>query len=149
MTRIFLDANLLIDVTDNTRPLHEVSSALFDHLAQNKQTFLLYTSCDLMTTVYYIVRKAIGKKKALEQIKILNRLIHVIEFGNDEIEEAIYLMEKNPAFGDLEDTIQFVMARRARCDYIITNDTRFYSHEVPLLSSGEALERLSGQANQP
>jgi len=145
VTRIFFDANLLIDITDYTRPLHEVSSALFDHLAQNKQKFLLYTSCDLVTTVYYIVRKAIGKKKALEQIKTLNRLIHVIEFGNDEIEEAIYLMEKSPAFGDLEDTIQYVMARRERCDYIITNDARFHSHDVPLLGSGEALEVLGGQ----
>ena len=140
MTRIFLDANLLIDITDNTRPLHKESAALFDHLAQNERTFLLYTSCDLITTVYYIVRRSLSKNRALEQIKTLNRLIEVIEFGNEEIEEAIYLMEKNPAFADLEDTIQYVMARRKRCDYIITNDAQFFSHDVPMLGSAEALE---------
>ncbi len=145
MTRIFLDANLLIDITDTTRPLHKVSSALFDHLAQNERTFLLYTSCDLITTVYYIVRRSLSKNRALEQIKTLNRLIEVIEFGNEEIEEAIYLMEKNPAFADLEDTIQYVMARRKRCDYIITNDARFFSHDVPMLGSGEALEVFRGR----
>jgi predicted nucleic acid-binding protein len=69
----------------------------------------------------------------------MNKTIKVIEFGNQEIDEAIYLMEKNENFIDLEDTIQFVMARKERCDYIITNDKGFYSHEVPLLSSMEAL----------
>ncbi|MCH9741476.1 MAG: ribonuclease, partial [Epsilonproteobacteria bacterium] len=75
---------------------------------------------------------------------IINSIINVIEFGNQEIDESIYLMEKNKEFSDLEDTIQFVMARKERCDYIVTNDKGFYSHEVPLLSSAEALEILKG-----
>ena len=54
-------------------------------------------------------------------------------------------MEKNEKFKDLEDTIQFVMARKERCDYIVTNDKGFYSHEVPLLSSIEALKIICKQ----
>ncbi|MEA2029843.1 MAG: hypothetical protein U9N49_12845 [Campylobacterota bacterium] len=53
-------------------------------------------------------------------------------------------MEKDTNFGDLEDTIQFVMARKERCDYIITNDQKFYSYEVALLSSVEALSVIRG-----
>lgn len=49
-------------------------------------------------------------------------------------------MEKNEAFSDLEDTIQFVMARKERCDYIVSNDKSFYSTDVPLVSSIEALD---------
>jgi len=49
-------------------------------------------------------------------------------------------MEKNENFSDLEDTIQYVMARKERCDYIISNDKEFFSHDVPLLSSSRALD---------
>jgi hypothetical protein len=85
------------------------------------------------------MKKTLGKKKSLEQLKIMNRVIKVVEFGNVELNEAIYLMEKDEKFSDLEDTIQFVMARKKHCDYIITNDKNFYSYEVPLLTSGGAL----------
>ena len=139
MKKIFLDANILIDISDDSRPSSQESATLFRYLIQNSEKFELYTSCDLITTIYYLLKKPLGKKKSLEQLKIMNRVIKVIEFGNIEVDEAIYLMEKDEKFSDLEDTIQFVMARKKHCDYIITNDKNFYSYEVPLLTSGEAL----------
>jgi len=142
MKKIFLDANILIDIADDARPSSHESAKLFRYLIQNSKDFELYTSCDLITSVYYLLKKPLGKAKSLEQLKIMNSIIKVIEFGNDEIDEAIYLMEKDANFSDLEDTIQFVMARKERCDYIITNDQKFYSYEVPLLSSAEALEKI-------
>ena len=140
MIKIFLDANILIDISDDARPFSKESSMLFTHLVQNSQKFELYTSCDLITTVYYLLKKPLGENNSLAKLKIMNNLLKIIEFGNQEVDEAIYLMEKNKKFKDLEDTIQFVMARKERCDYIITNDKGFYSHEVPLLSSIEALD---------
>lgn len=140
MTKIFLDANILIDITFESRPFSKESSKLYAHLVKNSDKYRLYTSCDLLTTVYYILRKQFDKKSVLEKIKIINKVINVIEFGNKEIDEAIYLMEKNENFSDLEDTIQYVMARKERCDYIISNDKGFFSHDVPLLSSSRALD---------
>lgn len=139
MTKIFLDANILIDISDSSRPFSEDSSKLFNYLLDNTLHYQLFTSCDLLTTIYYILKRKLNKETVLEKIKLMNKIIKVIEFGNSEIDEAIYLMEKNKEFTDLEDTIQFVMARKERCDYIITNDKGFYSHEVPLLSSVDAL----------
>lgn len=140
MTKIFLDANILIDITFESRPFSKESSELYAYLVKNSDKYRLYTSCDLLTTVYYILRKQFDKKSVLEKIKIINKVINVIEFGNKEIDEAIYLMEKNENFSDLEDTIQYVMARKERCDYIISNDKGFFSHDVPLLSSSRALD---------
>ncbi|CAA6824859.1 MAG: Ribonuclease [uncultured Sulfurovum sp.] len=143
MIRVFLDANILIDITYDSRPFSKESSAMFSHVVQNLDKFELYTSCDLLTTVYFVLRKQFDNKTILEKIKIMNQVITVIEFGNQEVDEAIYLMEKNEKFFDLEDTIQFVMARKVRCDYIVTNNKGFHSHEVPLLSSEKALELFS------
>jgi len=145
MTKIFLDANIFIDVTDSSRRYSKYSMQFMDKMFDNMDKYELYTSCDLITTIYYIVKKQLDNSAALQQVKMINKYIHVIEFGNDEIEEAIYLMEKNEKFSDLEDTIQYVMARKERCDYIITNDHGFVSHDIPLLSSREALDELGSE----
>lgn len=143
MKKIFLDANIFIDLADTKRPFYKESTELFTYLIQNRQEFTLYTSCDLITTIYYLLKKPLGKELVLEKLKVMNKIMTIIEFGNQEVNEAIYLMEQNKHFIDLEDTIQFVMARKKRCDYIITNDKGFYSHDVPLLSSVEALKVIS------
>lgn len=140
MTTLFLDANILIDISDSSHPFSKQSSEFFNHILDNTIKYELYTSCDLLTTIYYVLNRKLEKKVVLEQIKTLNQLINVIEFGNQEIDEALYLMEKNEAFSDLEDTIQFVMARKERCDYIISNNKSFHSTDVPLVSSVEALD---------
>ena len=122
MIKIFLDANVLIDIVDSARP-HSIKSAeVFSYLVENIEEYELFTSCDLITTLYYILIKQIEKKELLQQLKVLNKLIHVVEFGNAEIDEAIYLMEKNRNFKDFEDTIQFIVAKKVSSDYIITND---------------------------
>ena len=79
----------------------------------------------------------------MDQIKRISQIITIIEFGNKEVNEAIELMQKNKKYVDLEDTIQYVMARKERCDYIITNDKHFASGDIPMLSSQEALKEFS------
>jgi len=142
MTRVFFDANILIDASDKTRPSYNETKLLLDKLMDNIEQYTFYTSGDLMTTVYYVLRKKLSKEETLSQIKLINQLIHVVEFGNDEICEAIELMERNKKYSDLEDTIQYVMAKKEKCDHIITNDKKFASGDVPVLSSKEALKIL-------
>ncbi len=141
--KLFLDANILVDIVDNSRVFSKEGALLFEMLIELSDHFELYTSCDLLTTVYYLTKKPLGKVNALQQIKIFNQTISVIAFSNDEIDEAISLMEKNVKYSDLEDTIQYVMARKEKCDYIITNDKKFASGDVPVLSSEEALKKLA------
>ena len=142
MKKIFLDANILIDILDAKRPLSRESATLFEFLVRGVKEFTLYTSCDLLTTIYYFTVKPLGQEEALSKIKKLNKVIRVIEFGNKEVAEAIELMERNRKYNDLEDTIQYVMARKQKCDYIITNDKHFASGDVPILSTKEALKEL-------
>ncbi len=143
MKKIFLDANILIDILDNGRATSKESAEVFEVLVRGIDKFSLFTSCDLLTTVYYFTIKPLGQDLALKKIKKLNRIIKVIEFGNIEVAEAIELMERNEKYTDLEDTIQYVMARKEKCDYIITNDKKFASGDVPVLSSEEALKVLA------
>jgi len=51
--RVFLDANILLDIYDASRHSHRFSVQALSFLAQDKDTEL-FTSCDLVTTIYYI-----------------------------------------------------------------------------------------------
>jgi len=141
--RLFLDANILIDVIDASRPHSRSSAVLFAGLIEQQDRYDLFTSCDLLTTVYYLTRKHLDRQEALQKITILNRTLTLIEFGNAEVDKAISLMERYPKYADLEDTIQYVIARKKQCDYIVTNDQGFVSQDIPLLNSDMALKMLT------
>ena len=143
MKRLFIDANIFIDAIDNSRKFSTSSIAFMDRVFDTIEQYQLYTSCDLITTIYYITKKNVDSQSALDQIKRISQIITIIEFGNKEVNEAIELMQKNKKYVDLEDTIQYVMARKERCDYIITNDKHFASGDIPMLSSQEALKEFS------
>ena len=133
--RVFLDANIIFDMYDEKRPFHVESSEAISILLQQKDIDI-FTSCDIITTLYYVLSKK-GKMEALDSILDVNELCMVIEFGNKEIEESCMFMKRNKNFIDLEDTIQYIMAKKASCDLILSNDKGFVSEGILLMSSGE------------
>jgi predicted nucleic acid-binding protein len=138
--KVFLDANIILDMYDDKRPFHVESSEAISLLLQQKDIDT-FTSCDIITTLYYVLSKK-GKMEALDSILDVNELCIVIEFGNKEIEESCMFMKKNKNFTDLEDTIQYIMAKKASCDLILSNDKGFVSEGILLMSSGEFLENI-------
>ena len=137
-SRIFLDANILVDIAGTKRPMHEQSLTLIKWLLHHKVS--LFTSCDIITTVYYINAKE-NRNQALLNIVNINTLCHIIEFSNDEIEQTCQLMLKDPDYKDLEDTIQYTLALKEDCELIVSNDRAFVSKKIPVLSSAEFLEK--------
>lgn len=90
----------------------------------------------MISTIYYIDSKN-DKKQALLNIQNINQTLTIIEFSNKEIEETCNLMLKDKSYKDLEDTIQYIMAKKQKCDMIISNDINFASKDIKLLTSGE------------
>lgn len=136
--KVFIDANILIDIFDDIRPSYEISYLLYDFLVSNK--YELFTSCDIITTVYYVGSKK-DKKQALTNIRLINKTLKVIEFSNKEVEQTCSLMLNNPDYKDLEDTVQYIMAKKYGCDLIISNDKNFVSKDIKLLTSKEFCEK--------
>ncbi len=137
--RVFLDANIILDLYDDRRIFHQESSEAISMLLQESE-IELFTSCDIITTLYYLLSKKV-KEKALDSVLDINELCTVVEFGNFEVEKSCNLMKKNKNFTDLEDTIQYVMAKKVSCDLILSNDKKFFSDEILLMSSREFLKR--------
>lgn len=138
--KIFLDANILVDFIDQKRTMHHWSKILIIECLEKNMR--LYTSCDIITTVYYLGAK-IDKKQALTQVSHLNTFCKIIDFSNSDVEHTCSLMQRDASFTDFEDTLQYILAKKSLCDLIISNDKNFISPDLPLMSSREFCETFS------
>jgi predicted nucleic acid-binding protein len=77
----------------------------------------------------------VDKEKASKSIRIATKIFHLIPFSNDEVLKAVSLMEKDKKFRDLEDTIQYVLAKKENCNLILTNDKKFFSPDIKTLTT--------------
>ncbi|MEE9326075.1 MAG: PIN domain-containing protein [Cocleimonas sp.] len=137
---IYLDANILVDIYDNTRVSHQASLEAVSNLAADYNVEL-FTSCDIITTIYYVLSK-VDKSQALQTIIDISDLCDVVEFSNKEIKKSCQLMlDESTKYLDLEDTIQYVLAQKAQCDLILSNDTKFVSTQIRLMSSQQFISQ--------
>lgn len=136
-SRVFVDGNVIIDLFDERRKNHNSSKeAIRKLLSQGAE---LMTSSDLITTIYYVLSK-IDKKKALADIEKVLQVFSVIPFGKRELMETLSLMKKDRNFKDLEDTLQYVLAKAQGCELILTNDVDFHSPSIKTLTSEEVVK---------
>ncbi|MEA1954539.1 MAG: PIN domain-containing protein [Campylobacterota bacterium] len=137
---IFLDANILADIYDESRPYCKSSREAVSYLL-SQEKIELFTSCDIITTIYYIYSKK-DRHKALDQVIEINEWCKVVEFGNSEVTKSCRLMKQNKKFKDLEDTIQYVMAKKVGADLILSNDKGFVSDGIELTSTNEFVKNM-------
>jgi len=138
MKKLFLDANVLVDYMNVKRNDNASATALIAYCL--KKEIVLCTSCDIITTLYYVDSKN-DKNEALNSITTINRFVKIIEFANHEVARACELMSQGGGFTDLEDTIQYVLAAKEKCELIISNDKRFFSPDIELVGSLEFCDR--------
>ncbi len=139
--KVFIDANVLLDLYDDTRITHQASLESITVLA-GRYNVELYTSCDIITTLYYVLSKA-NKARALEMVVDISELCDIVEFSNKEVVESCTLMNaEKTAYKDLEDTIQFVLAKKAQCELILSNDKGFVSPTITLMNTKEYASSL-------
>jgi predicted nucleic acid-binding protein len=139
--RIFLDANILLDTFSTNRPSHLYSFKSYEYILKDIN-IKLFTSCDIITTIYYVGTK-FDKNSILDKIVEVNKTLKVIEFSNKEVSQTCTLMKENKKYKDLEDTMQYILAKKENCDLIISNDENFYADDIEIMSSEEFLKKVS------
>ena len=136
--RVFVDGNVILDYFLKNRPFSKYSEKAIDYLVENNANLL--TSCDLITTVYYVLSKD-DKTQALYNIQDATNFFYIIPFSNYETKEAIKLILKDKNFKDLEDTLQYVLAKENECDLILSNDEDFYSPDIKVINTKEFIKK--------
>ncbi len=138
--KVFIDANIFIDIFNIDRKMHKYSLEIYKYLIKNES--IIYTSCDLITTIYYIDSKR-DRNQALLNIQNIIKTLNIVYFSKKEREDVCKLMLKDKEYQDLEDTLQYILAKKQNCDLIISNDKNFISKDIPLITSKEFYEQIN------
>lgn len=128
MTRIFLDANVLISVLNKEFPLFNYSARILSLASHPK--FEVYTSPMCLAIAFYFAEK---KNKALAKQKIATLCEHIRIADNTGIGVSETIANKK--INDFEDGLEYYAAKAVKCRYIITEDTAdFHFSEIEVLS---------------
>lgn len=118
--KLFVDSDVVIDFFTDREPHANPASELFE--LNEKEKVKLYLSAVSINNIYYIVRKFLGHKKALEVIETLTEMTEIVGTTKKEIIQAL----KNN-FTDYEDSVQYSSALTIEdLDAIITRNIKDY-----------------------
>ncbi len=122
--KIFLDANICLDLLDTTRPTSKCSVAWYLTKKDNEE-YEFFFSADFITTFYYVLteKRKHGAKETLRAIDMLSdeitpQYIAHIDFHNAK--EYFF----NDVFEDFEDLLILSSASRTDSSQFITNDKK-------------------------
>ena len=128
MTRIFLDANVLISVLNKEFPLFNYSSRILSLASHPK--FEVYTSPMCLAIAFYFAEKK-NKASAKQKITTLCEYIKIADNTANGVIDTI----SNKRINDFEDGLEYYAAKSVKCKYIITEDTEdFHFSEIEVLS---------------
>ncbi|MGM9791663.1 MAG: type II toxin-antitoxin system VapC family toxin [Candidatus Cryptobacteroides sp.] len=133
MTKTYLDTNILLDFLLGREGCKD--TALILQLGREGK-IRLYCSILSIADAFYILRKNVGKIKALDAIKTLQAQLNILPMGD----MTLYSTLKNCG-PDFEDTLQKECAESAFCDYFLTRNPKdFPSCAIPILSPKDFLK---------
>ncbi len=113
--RVLFDTNVVLDVLLERQPYAPDAVWLFARTEQGRLDGFL--GATTLTTVHYLVRKALGDAAARERIGILLQLFDVAPVTRAVLEDALTL-----PFGDFEDAVLHEAARHAGVEGIVTRN---------------------------
>ena len=129
--KIFIDTNIFLDLILK-REKYQEALLIFNAIEKN-----IFDPSILDITILnidYVAKKQIKNTNAF--LFIVNQLFQVLGASNKNIEKAL-----NIDNNDLEDNLQYICAKEARCEVIITNDKSFYSKSIVKMTSIEFVRK--------
>lgn len=137
INRVFCDANIILDLLDIDRGNMKKARELI-YLALTKE-MTLFTSCDVLSNIYYIAKKRVKKELLIEEMLRILDIFEIIEIDKEMAKNALVKNSDNFLL-DFEDLLQRECATTLSCDLIVTNDKRFVKGEVKTLDLDGAIE---------
>ncbi len=131
MKRIFLDANILLDIIFSRETHAEFSRRILSLTGYQK-----YTSTLNVSNIYYIVQKESDKLEAKKNIGLVIRHCQILDVNSMMIHQAYNSLFET--FTDFEDAIQHYCAVAHSMDAIVTrNQKDFTNSEIPVYTPRE------------
>jgi len=115
MNKVFIDADIILDLLLDREPYSRSSLKLFTAIEERE--VIAFTTPVILANIYYISAKMVNRKSALEYIRKLLTLLKVTA-----VDEKTMLLAANADFKDFEDSIQYYAAKNDAVDYLITRN---------------------------
>jgi len=134
--KLFFDANIILDMIDSDRGnVQKARELVYNALMKD---IMLYTSCDILSNVYYVARKKLEKGILIEEMLRILEIFDIVAIDKVLAKNAL-LANKTDVSLDFEDLLQSHCAETTECELIVTNDKKFVKGKVKHLSLDEAL----------
>jgi len=129
--KIFIDTNIFLDLILK-RENFENSLLIFNAIEKK-----LYTGIILDITLLnidYIAKKQVKDIKNF--LGLINTIFEIVGGTNKMFDEALSIEND-----DLEDSLQYISAKKLKCDIIVTNDKKFYSEDIEKYTSSGFVDK--------
>ena len=101
-----------------------------------------HTSATVFVNVHYLLRKTLGKQRALTLLRKLKLLVTVVPTSDEAINRSL-----SSDFSDYEDAVQYYTALEHHMDALVTRNKKDYKHAVlRVLSAEEVVAKVSDNA---
>ncbi len=130
--KIFVDTNIFLDIALQREKLNE---ALMIFKSVKSGIFEGVIADITIVNIDYISRKAEGDVRAY--LQAIEKSFSIVGANNAIVKASLALANK-----DLEDNIQYLLAKELSCDCIVSNDKSFYKGEIEVLNSDAFIEKF-------
>lgn len=138
--RLFIDANVILDVLADREPWVQDSAAVLSLLDEAGVQGLV--AAHSVTTLFYLGSKHLGRPRTVSALLDLLDHVTVTPLDQDLLLRALSL-----GWNDVEDAVQAISAQRARADYLVTrNPSDFPSTAVAVVTPRELIAILSASS---
>lgn len=132
--KLLVDTNIILDILCKREGFFENSLQALEKALTHNMPMISSSS---ITDIYYIIRKSLGSDIAKEKLKELISMVKVMDTRESDIEKAL-----NCNISDFEDAVVSMIAKRAKCKYILTrNINDFKNSEVPAILPSEFIKK--------
>ncbi|MDQ7074006.1 MAG: PIN domain-containing protein [Gammaproteobacteria bacterium] len=139
---ILFDTNIILDLLLNRKPFVELSTEVIGSVETGRiEGYLCATT---ITTLDYLLSKALNRKRARIEIKNLLSLFHIAEVNSSVVERAL-----NSQFNDFEDAIQYYSATNCNVDGLVTRNNKDYKQTLLPIYTPSELRSLIALQNNP
>lgn len=129
--RVLFDTNIILDVLLARKDFVELSSALVG-LVENKKVEG-YLCATTMTTLDYLISKALNRKQARIEITKLLSIFNIAE-----VNTKVLTLSVNSKFSDFEDAVQYYSGECCDVDSVVTRNTKDYKNaKLPIYNPEE------------
>jgi len=125
--KVFIDTNIFLDVILEREGYNEALEILTS--CYNEENIGVIADITLLNIDYIASKQIVNIREFLE---IINNSFEIIGADNKIFNFALGLDNK-----DLEDNVQYFLAKESGCDLIVSNDKKFYRGDIKVVSAKE------------